>query len=355
MWAQGTVSYHFGLDRIKSQLKTRSPGIYGKLKRICHRLRKPIDDKGARLTNSAITDWLIDRGKDGKPFFVFANYCESHLPYRPARPFDRDFMDSEVGTIEVANVNQDARKLLSGEVQMSARDFDILEGLYDGAVAYLDSKIGELLDFLRDCHLLDQTLLIITSDHGENIGDHGLMDHQFCLYHTLLRVPLLIRYPLMFEGGTRRDDFVQLTDLMPTIFELLDIDNRSCQGQSFLAPLQRQFAYAEYESPAPTMRGEIGDRLPADFDLSPFDHRLKAIFDRQYKYIWASDGRCELYNTQKDPNELDNLIEKEAGKAQELHDLLEEWSNDFAPPQHSDKEPDFDDAVLKRLQDLGYL
>jgi arylsulfatase A-like enzyme len=78
---------------------------------------------------------------------------------------------------------------------LKAADFEILTNLYDGAISYLDKKIGEVVGMLRQRCILDNSVLIITADHDENLGDHGMMGHQWCLYQTLIKVPLIIRYP----------------------------------------------------------------------------------------------------------------------------------------------------------------
>ena len=120
----------------------------------------------------------------------------AHSKYTAPEPFKTMFLPTQFQK-HMSSVNQNAGAFLSGNVRMEEEDFYILRCLYDGALAYIDYKVGELV--LKGNNLLDDTILIITSDHGENIGEHNLMDHQFCLYDTLLHIPLVIRFPREFS------------------------------------------------------------------------------------------------------------------------------------------------------------
>src|SRR4029077_14279807 len=144
-----------------------------------------------------------------------------------------------------------------GQTPMSDEDFTVLQAFYDGALASLDEEIGALVTWLRQRRLLDRTLLIITSDHGENIGDHGLMSHAYSLHDTLIHVPLLVRYPALFPPGQRVTQQVQLTDLFPTMLDVLGLDvpcvRQELQGVSLLASTpdtqEERLAYSEMLAP----------------------------------------------------------------------------------------------------------
>src|SRR5262245_7906408 len=142
---------------------------------------------------------------------------------------------------------------------MSEEDFAVLQACYDGALASIDAEIGTLTAWLRQRGLLERTLLIITSDHGENIGDHGLMSHAYSLHDTLIHVPLIVRYPACFPPGQRVTQQVQLTDLFPTLLDVVGLDvpyvRQELQGVSLLAPTsgtsEARLAYAEMLGPHP--------------------------------------------------------------------------------------------------------
>jgi len=156
-------------------------------------------DMGASRVNRVVRRWIRSWTRLDAPFFAFIHYMEPHDPYTPPGRFLQQHLDG-TDARAVRGVNQHPLKFMSGMVPMGAEDFDRLGRLYDGEVSYTDHCIGEVINGLRASGLLDQTLLIVTSDHGENLGDHGLMSHMFSVHESILRVPLVVRYP----GGEHR-------------------------------------------------------------------------------------------------------------------------------------------------------
>lgn len=320
-----------------------------------------IKDSGADRTNKVVKKWIANNCYTKSPFFIFVNYMEAHDPYGNT-PYSRHYL-KRVSTSEVKSASRDWRGYLWGKLKFSDNDFDILSSLYDGDILYLDYKIGELINYLKKLKILDNTLLIITSDHGENFGEHNFMNHVLNVYDTLLHVPLIIRYPKVFSSNLKLQAQVQTTDIFPTILDILGIEltgENEIQGHS-LVPLvknkQRRsasFAVSEhaiwnwvltqfqYENP--------------EFDVSEYTRRLKCIRTDEFKYIWASDGRDELYNIRKDPGELHNLIETHHKEAMELRVAMIDWLVSFKNyrPQtikgtgHSSK---IGEATIKRLRD----
>ena len=133
-----------------------------------------------------------------EPFFLYAIYWDMHLPYAAGESYAARWLPPGVTLSQARQVNRDPLKYLAGQMPMSEEDFAVLQACYDGALASLDAEIGALVAWLRQRGMLDRTLLIITSDHGENIGDHGLMSHAYSLHDTLIHVPLVVRYPELF-------------------------------------------------------------------------------------------------------------------------------------------------------------
>jgi arylsulfatase A-like enzyme len=244
---------------------------------------------------------------------------------------------------------------------MADDDFKVLTALYDAEIRYVDAHLGRLYRRLQDRDLLDETILIITSDHGENIGDHGLMDHQYCLYDTLLRVPLIIRYPPAFEPGKVVKRQVSLLDILPTLTDLVGQDQAEVgwAGHSLVRADHRAYTLAEYLAPQPTMaslRSEYG----AGFPTEHLNRQLRCIRTERLKYIAASDGAQELYDLGCDPGETKNLVPHLPGEAARLGSLLDAqfgiWPTELLD---RDKEPaqdaPLDPAVENRLRGLGYL
>lgn len=314
-------------------------------------------DSGAWRLNYDMKRWIRRQRNrpEKRPFFIFANYMEPHLRYDPPRAFRRRFL-TPAQEQRWQQVNQNAWKFMSGEVQLTDEDWDILTRLYDAELAYLDGRIGELYQFLQKNDLLNNTILIITTDHGENLGDHGLMDHQYCVYDSLARVPLIIHYPEQFPAGLSVKELVQSVDLLPTLAEIISAEADPAlarvQGQSLrpaaLQTAPRKFAVTEYLAP----QLHSFRREGVAFDPK-FSRQLRAIRTQQHKYIWASDGQNELYDLEKDPGEQWNVIDSEQETAVALANQLQQWVS-----QHklqAAEETHIDEAVISRLEALGYI
>ncbi|SEP69038.1 sulfatase [Natrinema salaciae] len=350
-----------GMDKLKSlgrELFAGNPivnvtnAIYGQF------VRNHYDD-GAKQTNEWIRSWLTERTTTD-PFFLFVNYLEPHLEYRPPNEFAERFLPSGISYEEAMDVPQDAWGYIAGTVEMSDRDLEVLRGLYRAEIAYLDQQIGELRELLEEQNEWEDTIFVVTGDHGENIGDHGLMDHQYCLYDTLLHVPLFV-HGGPFTGGQEIDDLVQLTDIAPTLLDAAGIDapafREQAQGRSFHPDADtepREYAFAEYMAPQPSMDAlekRVGE-LPEE--VRKYDRSLRSIRSTEWKYIRGSDGSEELYHVAEDPGETENLVDAEPEKAAELESELDAWLRSF---DHADTGGDVSmrDETKARLEDLGYL
>ncbi|MFC6864696.1 sulfatase [Halomicroarcula sp. GCM10025817] len=318
--------------------------------------RKANDD-GAARTNKWIESWLSTRD-DRRPFFLFVNYLEPHLEYRPPKQHAVAQLPDGISYDDAMAVSQDAWGYITGTVELTDDDFEILRSLYRAEIAYLNERIATLVDALEAAGKWENTLFLVTSDHGENIGEHGLMDHQYALYDTLLHVPLFI-HGGPFDGGDV-NDLVQLTDIPPTVLDVLNIDApeafKQFQGTSFHpdADETREFAVAEYLAPQPSMSalkkrvGELTD------SVRMYDRSLRALRTDHYKYIRGSDGSQELYDVKIDPDETDNIAEAEQEVVAKLDQQLDEWLDSFEHAKNAD-EVAMDDDTKSRLEELGYL
>ncbi|OGW13352.1 MAG: hypothetical protein A3G93_07885 [Nitrospinae bacterium RIFCSPLOWO2_12_FULL_45_22] len=340
----------------QGSFKTFANGLY---KRFFYKKRY---DCGARRINRIVSHSLLNILGKKQPFFLFINYLETHLKYQAPEPYYGQFLPEGMNKGIASKVNQDAFKYIAGQVEMDRLDFEVLTALYDGELAYLDFRIGELYSHLKGKGLLDDTLLIITSDHGENLGEHNLMDHQYCLYDTLLRVPLIVRYPGVFPAGEMVSTQVQLVDIFPTIMDILQTDDKEMShelhGQSLLphklGDQERTFAVAEYLGPQPAIE-IMAKRYPgSERYLNKFNRSLFAIRTSSWKFIESSDGRNELYNIRDDPGEVNNLINTQPAKARELERTLKEWKESNNTRYIASEQKVIDGEVKKRLEALGY-
>lgn len=310
-------------------------------------------DYGARRINRILKKIIKKEFEKSQPFFLFINYLEPHLTYKAPEPYFGRFLPKNSTKNEARAVKQDAWAYMGGLLPLKGKDHELLTALYDGEIAYLDYRIGEIYNFLSEKKLLDNSLLIITSDHGENIGEHSLMDHQYCLYDTLLKVPLIIRYPALFKPGERNSDIVQTVDLFPTLLEILELkDIPGIEGVSLLKNNADRFALSEYLAPQPSMEA-IFRKYPKG-DFRKYDRSLFSLRTRDWKLIVSSDGCDELYNISEDPEETSNLINVLPDVYKELRKKIEDWQG---RKQFGIKEEDdinISDEIKKRLESLGY-
>jgi arylsulfatase A-like enzyme len=180
-------------------------------------------------THARATAWLRECGSG--PFFLFAHYWDVHYDYLPPAPYDTLFDPTYRGDF-------DSRGVISERLRptdLSRSDVNHLVALYDGEIAHTDRYVGMLLAELAAAHLSDNTIVALTSDHGDELFDHGTTGHGHTLYQELVRVPLIWVDPSRPTHGTRLQDMVQLVDVPPTILQRLGLHvPESMQGESML-------------------------------------------------------------------------------------------------------------------------
>ncbi len=312
------------------------------------------------VTLELVESWLAQRDPE-RPFFVFVNLMTPHLPYRPPPRLRERFMHSGVSEVSAARYTKlnerHARLFMSGALQLHELDLEILRALYRAEVSFADERAGQLLELLRARDVLDDTLVVVVGDHGENIGDHGLMEHQFCLYESLLRVPLLLRLPGAFEGGRRSDAPVQLVDVAPTVLEVVGVPAESwpeMEGQSLLhdAPRPDRPVFAEYMRPLEQRK--LFAQINPGFAFDVYDRRFRSIQLGSWKLIVSEPGEPELYDLSRDPHESVNLAAYEPAKVAALRQRLHDWSA-ASPATGPSAAPELDEEARESLRSVGYL
>ena len=312
-------------------------------------------DSGAALTNYRIKQWLTNR-TDQDPFFAFVNYMEPHLKYNPPREHREQFL-SETELQRWDEVNQDPWAYLTGTAEMTDSDFELLKNLYRAELHYLDARLGRLFELLKETGELESTAVIVTGDHGEHLGEHGLMDHQYSLSEELLRVPLLVRYPPAFGGGERDDRLVELRDLFATILSLAGVDqptlnNGNSPSLDLTGDEKRDAVIAEYLTPQPSI-----ETLCARYDVSQetveeYDRALRTIRTSERKLVEGSDGSHQLFEVDDGKlRETDPLDDSD----DELTKRLETVVGEFPTEERGETRQDLPESNRQRLEDLGYL
>jgi len=306
-------------------------------------------DSGAWRTTRRAKRWIRD---SDDPFFMFLNYHEPHLEYDPPSDYTAEVSPKGVAPPDAEDVNQEAWAYVTGEVEMDDSDFERLRTLYDGELRYLDKRLGELFDTLAAEGVLEDTLVVVTSDHGENLGDHDLMAHQYCLFDTLLNVPLIVRGPGV-ESGVR-DGLVELRDLYDTLLDAAGCETTLPPERDIRGDPDRDAVAAEYWTPpCPTAElratyGELPERV------QKFDRGLQAVRTRRWKLVVGTDDSCQLYNLLEDPDELEEVSESYPTVVEELTESIETRFDQISTDD-SRTDPDVSPTISNRLEDLGYI
>ncbi len=354
------------------------------------------EDAGGKFTTQLVRRWLKRRDVE-RPFFLFVNLLEPHDPYEPHHPHRRALMDTEEldRSYEHTWAQQVAFSLLKRDCY-SAAELDLLNKTYDAETRMVDDYVGQIIDSVARQADLDNTLVILTADHGENLGDHHLMGHQWCVYQTLTHVPLIVRFPKRIRPG-RSDRLVQNVDLLPTVVDAVwgsPMPTASTSGRSLFPPPGHQEGTRLPQEPAPdgdvaasarsdepdaarpsrpfpTGRLIVSERIgpmnaslwaaqrhdPA-FDKAPYLGVLRSIRQGDWKVIVHADGREELYHLADDPGETDNLVAAHRPIADHLAGRLRDWLAARKAYDEGGDRPQgtaHDERVRRRLRSLGYI
>lgn len=259
--------------------------------------------------------------KQKKPFFLFMRHMDPHAPYLPPAPYERMFYhgnecDPASKSMKPVMAFKPFCDFFASWMPPGITDKDYVIAQYDGEVAYMDACIQTILNALESRGVLDETLIVFTSDHGETLYDHDCYFDHHGLYDVTLHVPLIIRYPGKVPAGRRVRGYCQQYDLMPTILELLDIKTRKPFDGSSLMPMVRGETAShrsEFYITECTWMRKHGWRTP--------EWKLIRALEPDFHFKPA----VELYNLVQDPGENNNLVKQEPGMVKLLRDRMNRW------------------------------
>jgi arylsulfatase A-like enzyme len=309
------------------------------------------------VTTARARGWLRRQGE--RPFFLFVHYFDTHPPYTPDPEGSPLVPDEalrahmrEIGTSDLAVL--DVRR---APIRFQGRELTLTEALnvYDNEIYRVDRLVEQLRAELARSGLLDDTLLILSSDHGEGLGQHRYFSHGLHLYEEQLRIPLIVRPPQRLAWKPARiDATVSLLDVVPTVLEVTGIpaDGR-LQGQSLarvLAPdeLEPRTIVAQRRFfPKSTV-----DQRGARFASSATLHALRG--DSPLKYLRSGEGIEELYDLDADPRELHNLAAERPEATALIRDQLERMIA-IRSSGRAVVEQAIDDETREALRALGYV
>ncbi|MBW4661248.1 MAG: sulfatase-like hydrolase/transferase [Drouetiella hepatica Uher 2000/2452] len=298
-----------------------------------------------------------------QPIFAFINLMGTHMPYHPPRHYVERFaphvLRDKAAQHYLRHFNGDIYGWLAPLVgELDDRQKATLDGMYDAEVAYQDEQVGLFLDRLQQSGSLDQTLVIVCSDHGEHLGEKQFMGHSLSLYNELVQVPLLIRDPAgNFSKGTVRDDVVSTRRLFHTVLTAAGLANEMEEtltlAQSLGINPEQVFAEA---IPPQNVVNLLHKRQPELVLARACDQPRRAVWIGNHKLIETGTDRLELYDFCNDPDEALDLSDIFPENVELLQECLQQFTHQTNTAVSTDRAPGFDDPeVRRRLRDLGYL
>ncbi|MCX7015921.1 MAG: sulfatase [Candidatus Sumerlaeota bacterium] len=291
-------------------------------------------------------EWADTKRDPSKPYFAFVNYLTPHLRRRPPMEYQKRFVKGPCPEYlhDITSLNCFGY-LWNGVLK--PEHMEAFKGLYAALMAQTDDQIKALLDGLKKRGMMDDTIVVITADHGDENGEHNLLDHQMCVYNTLIHVPLIFWHPQRMKAGRVENRPVQLSDVAPTLLDLAGLEKvrqrqKQMKGLDLFAEVPQlkgsRPIVSEHGVPRLIIRNAIaGTPTVTPEQYTPYLRRLKCIIFDGWKHIWGSDGRDELYNLKTDHAETANVIEKYPAKAKELRQRLERWVKSYGETLERDK------------------
>jgi len=330
------------------------------------------ESKGRRFadTGEEMREWVEAQSSE-RPFFLFWHGFDVHKPYKPPAPYDRLFCG------ECAS-NYDTDELQPDRPRPSDADLDYVITQYDGEIVYADRQVGELLDLLEARGLLENTVFVVTSDHGDEFYEHGMVDHIHTLYDELIRVPWIVAGPGV--PVTVIEEQVSTVDMTPTLLALLGIDvpnefngRARLGGESSEAEAGTRAAFSftgfsEYPYRIASVRTDRWKLVVwslagmRDVTLEPGDAAASGSQGekrKRYTYKFRTDRLedfVELFDLSTDPGEQHDVSRAHPDVVESLSALLEErlrmaGASSMAPLEATD----LDDEYIEQLKALGYL
>jgi arylsulfatase A-like enzyme len=296
------------------------------------------------VTNPKVLDevskWLGTVG-DAR-FFLFVHMWDVHSDYIPPPPYDAMFDPDYDGPVDGRNLRTLKRK-------PEPRDLQHLIALYDGEIAWTDHHVQGILDRLDELGLRDDTVIVLTADHGEEFFEHGRFGHRKALFQESVSVPLIVRYPGRISAGRREKTPVALADVAPTILDFARVHPLPGVSGRSLAPLLTRGSETKEEP------------LISELYRERQDDNLLAVRDGPWKLIAPRESNepLGLWNLATDPREEQNLLDAE-GSFERLQKMLGNATDrlDALTRLHGGSSPDsveLPPEVEKRLRDLGYV
>ena len=314
-----------------------------------------ISSISAARTNKRVFHYL-DQAQ-GRPWFLFVNYIDPHFPWSPPQGFEgeailegetlRDRDDEVVLNQVFANVLHDDGHALSSE--FDAEDLQYYVARYDREIEYLDSEIQRLVARLAESGELDRTIFVVTADHGEHFGEHGLLYHHNSFYEELVMVPLIMRYPDVLAAGTAVERVVSLVDVPATILEMVGIDPPNPIHGTSLLP------FVDAASGDAGVVEDPDDLLSGGFAVSEWESGRRLLATKLHHAEFVGDSLVAVWAADVAPDQRRNVAPEEPELAAELTRVMTDWLETQGTGHIRSRDVELDVRSEERLRALGYV
>ncbi|MGC4050828.1 MAG: sulfatase [Paludibaculum sp.] len=286
---------------------------------------------------------VLRKWKQAQPSFLFLNLMDAHWPYNPPPPFRNRFRTparhwSSTEFYELVKLVDEEKRVVTPQER------EDLAAAYDSGIAYADHQLGRLFQILRENGVFDNSLIIVTADHGEVFGERSLMEHGVSVYQDQVHVPLIVKYP----GQQQRKDVgitVSLVDLFPTVLDVIG------------APVPRRLAGITLRKAEHLATRPVYAESYALWQKWGVEERFidveRAVYLGGWKMVLTTKGRRELYDLTADPNETRDVSGGRPDEAAHLERLLRTWQQNYIKP--GDQELGMGQEAVDRLKSLGYV
>ncbi|MCC7535298.1 MAG: sulfatase [Deltaproteobacteria bacterium] len=296
--------------------------------------------------DSVVRDVLerLDRRDTSRPFFFYVHTIDPHVPYTPPARFVRMY-DAEPYSGVVSWERADfLDRVKLGQIALGARDRRRLEAQYDGEITFHDVHLQALIDGLESRGLAEDTLLVVTADHGEEFWEHGNVGHGHSVFEELVHVPLFVRAPGLVPAGTRFTDPAGLVDVMPTVLDALGVERPAGLAGRSLIPL---------------VRGE--DRSAPAVSVSGFMDDRRAASAGRWKIVLRGT-RTDLFDLETDPRETRNVADRHPVALRYMRELVglslattDGGATRDVPRRPRAQQVTIDPETERQLRELGYI
>ncbi len=293
----------------------------------------------APLVTAAANKWIDENG--GDPFFMVVHYFDPHLAYNPPLMTALPYINEYKGELKIP-FDPEMEDLRSGKTVLSPEDKEYVKGLFDGEIVAVDKELGVFLKRLKEKGIYDKSLIIVTSDHGEEFWEHGGFEHGHSLHREVLEVPLVIKYPGQSHAGAEVKEYVSLLDVFPTVAEFMGWTTPFTIDGVSLYP-----------------RGGAL-KVPPHVIVSENLHygpQRQAFYAENFKLIInVESGKIEVYDLSADPGETNNVFgaaklpEAVKNQVKSIAADLEALLNEEAPAAAQ-----LDKDTIEKLRSLGYI